>query len=98
MKENLSRLHDLNLSRLHDLNKRVAETRKKVEYLKKKRNALYLRKRTDESEAKEEAFEKILPAFQKKLGDVYMNNLAWMKALKKDIPSIKRSWRPEMIM
>ena len=46
MEENLSRLHHLNLSRLHDLNKRVAEARKRVEYLKKKRNALYLRKRT----------------------------------------------------
>ena len=46
MEKNLSRLHDLNLSRLHDLNKRVAEERKRVEYLKKKRNALYLRKRT----------------------------------------------------
>ena len=34
-----------NLSRLHDLNKRVAEARKRVEYLMKKRNALYLRKR-----------------------------------------------------
>ena len=34
-----------NLSRLHDLNKRVAEARKRVEYLKKKRTALYLRKR-----------------------------------------------------
>ena len=45
MEEDLSRLHDLNLSRLHDLNKRVAESRKRVEYLKKKRNALYLRKR-----------------------------------------------------
>ena len=45
MEENLSRLHDLNLSRLHDLNKRVAEARKRVEYLKKKRTALYLRKR-----------------------------------------------------
>ena len=33
---------------------------------------------------KEEAFEKILPVFQKELGDVYMDNLAWMKALKKD--------------
>ena len=30
----------------------------------------------DESEAKEEAFEKILPVFQKELGDVYMDNLA----------------------
>ena len=40
----------------------------------------------DESKAKEEAFEQILPAvFQKKLGDVYMDNLAWMKALKKDL-------------
>ena len=38
----------------------------------------------DESEAKEEAFEKILPVFQKELGDVYMDNLAWMKTLKKD--------------
>ena len=38
----------------------------------------------DESEAKQEAFEKILPIFQKKLGDVYMDNLAWMIALKKD--------------
>ena len=38
----------------------------------------------DESEAKEEAFEKILPVFQKELVDVYMNNLAWMKALRKD--------------
>ena len=38
----------------------------------------------DESEAKQEAFEKILPVFQKELADVYMNNLAWMKALKKD--------------
>ena len=38
----------------------------------------------DESEAKEEAFEKILPVFQKELGDVYMDNLTWRKALKKD--------------
>ena len=38
----------------------------------------------DESEAKQEAFEKILPVFQKELADVYMNNLAWMKALRKD--------------
>ena len=38
----------------------------------------------DESEAKQEAFEKILPVFQKELGDVYMDNLTWMKALKKD--------------
>ena len=38
----------------------------------------------DKSEAKQEAFAKILPVFQKKLGDVYMDNLAWMKALKKD--------------
>ena len=34
-----------NLLRLHDLNKRVAEARKRVEYLKKKRTALYLPKR-----------------------------------------------------
>ena len=38
----------------------------------------------EESKAKEEAFAQILPVFQKKLGDVYMDNLAWMKALKKD--------------
>ena len=37
----------------------------------------------DESEAKEEAFEKILPVFQKELSDVYMNNLAWMKSIEK---------------
>ena len=35
-------------------------------------------------EAKEEAFAQTLPVFQKELADVYMNNLAWMKALKKD--------------
>ena len=34
-----------NLLQLHDLNKRVAEARKRVEYLKKKTIALYLRKR-----------------------------------------------------
>ena len=38
----------------------------------------------DEGEAKQEAFAQILPVFQKELDDVYMNNLAWMKALKKD--------------
>ena len=38
----------------------------------------------DECKAKEEAFEKFLPVFQKELADVYMNNLAWMKALRKD--------------
>ena len=38
----------------------------------------------DESEAKEEAFAQILPVFQKELADVYMNNLAWMKALRED--------------
>ena len=38
----------------------------------------------DESEAKEEAFAQILPVFQKELSDIYMNNLAWMKAFKKD--------------
>ena len=51
----------------------------------------------DESKAKEEAFAQILPVFQKEFGDVYMDNLAWMKALKKD-PIHKRSWGPEMIM
>ena len=39
----------------------------------------------DESKAKEEAFAQILPVFEKELGDVYMDNLAWMKALKKDL-------------
>ena len=38
----------------------------------------------DERKAKEEAFAQILPVFQKELGDVYMDDLAWMKALKKD--------------
>ena len=38
----------------------------------------------DESEAKQKAFEKIPPVFQKELGDVYIDKLAWMKALKKD--------------
>ena len=38
----------------------------------------------DESKAKEEAFAQILPAFQMGLGDVNMDNLAWMKTLKKD--------------
>ena len=38
----------------------------------------------DESEAMQEVFEKILPAWQKELGDVYVDNLTWMKALRKD--------------
>ena len=38
----------------------------------------------DESEAIQEVFAQILPVFQNKLCDVYMDNLAWMKALKKD--------------
>ena len=38
----------------------------------------------DESEARQEAFEKILPVFQNEMGEVYMDNLAWMKAMKKD--------------
>ena len=38
----------------------------------------------DESKAKEEAFAQILPVFQKELGYVYMDNLAWMKAFKKN--------------
>ena len=36
--------------RLHDLNKRVAEARKRVKYLKKKRTALYLRERRDDAQ------------------------------------------------
>ena len=43
-----------------------------------------LMERHNKSDAKEEAFAQILPVFQKELGDVYMDNLAWMKALKKD--------------
>ena len=43
-----------------------------------------LMKGHDESEAKQEAFAQILPVLQKELADVYMDNLAWMKALKKD--------------
>ena len=38
----------------------------------------------DKSKAKEEAFAQILPAFRKELADVYMDNLTWMKTLKKD--------------
>ena len=38
----------------------------------------------NESEAKEEALEQILHVFQKELGDVYTDNLAWMRTLKKD--------------
>ena len=41
----MASLMEENFLRLHDLNKRVAETRKRVEYLKKKRTALYLRTR-----------------------------------------------------
>ena len=44
----------------------------------------FLMEGQDETESKQEAFAQILPVFQKELGDVYMNNLAWMKALKKD--------------
>ena len=51
----------------------------------------------DESEAKQEAFAQILPVFQKELGDVYRNNLAWLKGLER-IPSTIRSWRPETTM
>ena len=43
-----------------------------------------LMKGHDETKAKEEAFAQILTVFQKELGDVYVDNLAWMKALKKD--------------
>ena len=33
---------------------------------------------------KSKSFAQILPVFQKELGDVYMDNLTWMKGLKKD--------------
>ena len=35
----------------------------------------------DESEAKEEAFAQILPAFRIELGDVHMDNLTWMTVI-----------------
>ena len=41
----MASLMEKNFLRLHDLNKRVAEARKRVEHLKKRRTALYLRKR-----------------------------------------------------
>ena len=44
----------------------------------------------DESEAKQEAFEKILPVFQNEMADVYMDNLAWMKSLKKGLICIHK--------
>ena len=37
-----------------------------------------------ESEAKQEAFESVLPELQKEFADVYVDNLRWMKALKND--------------
>ena len=39
----MASLMEENFLRLHDLNKRVVEARKRVEFLKKKRTALYLR-------------------------------------------------------
>ena len=39
---------------------------------------------TTKAKRKRKAFPQILPVFQKELADVYMNNLAWMKALRKD--------------
>ena len=44
----------------------------------------------DKNQAKQDAFEKTLPVFSKELGNVYVDNLAWMKVLKK-IPSTKKS-------
>jgi hypothetical protein len=38
----------------------------------------------EESAAKQEAFENVLPELQKEFADVYVDNLRWMKALKKD--------------
>ena len=38
----------------------------------------------DKNIAKQKAFEKILPDFQKEFADVYMDNIRWIKALKKD--------------
>ena len=48
----------------------------------------------DESKAKEE---EILPVFQKELADVYMNNLAWMKALRKDPIHKKMATRDDYV-
>ena len=45
----------------------------------------------DENEAKQEAFEKILPALKKELG---VDNLTWMKPLKKD-PIHKKIMAPQ---
>jgi hypothetical protein len=38
----------------------------------------------EESAAKQEAFESVLPELQKEFADVYVDNLRWMKALKND--------------
>jgi hypothetical protein len=38
----------------------------------------------EESAAKQEAFENVLPELQKEFADVYVDNLRWMKALKND--------------
>ena len=38
----------------------------------------------DKNIAKQKAFEKILPDFQKEFADVYMDNIRWIQALKKD--------------
>jgi hypothetical protein len=36
----------------------------------------------EESAAKQEAFENVLPELQSEFADVYVDNLRWMKALK----------------
>lgn len=38
----------------------------------------------DQSEAKQKVFAQILPTLEKKLADVYMDNLTWIKEPKKD--------------
>ena len=38
----------------------------------------------EESAAKQEAFENVLPELQKEFADVYVDNLRWMKALQND--------------
>jgi hypothetical protein len=38
----------------------------------------------EESAAKQQAFENVLPELQKEFDDVYVDNLRWMKALKND--------------
>ena len=55
----------------------------------------FIKNGQDERTAKKNAFEKILPRLQRELAGVYLDNLRWVKALKRD-PVHKRSWKLEM--